>query len=214
MFNRCSLCASLAARCCDHAQQRSGVWRHVTPPSLPPAGASSSAAASSSVCRTQGAELRESCGARSHTDTHRHGAAGRAPQVHLARVHGSGRGQEREGVQVPAEGKEQAAGSVCLVSPGSEPLPPLLLRRGNRKHGEWRKFIFWMRKILQKNDTCAPPHLAHLFLSLDGSRRTTRLREISEKNKPKKKKLQSGRFDGECKVNLKVSDYNNLPVLT
>lgn len=131
VFHRCPLCASLAARCCDHAQQRSGVWRHVTPPPLPPRLLR--------LLRTQGAEHRESCGARSHTDTDRHGAAGRAPQVHLARVHGPGRGQEWEGVQVPAEGKEHAAGSVCSVSPGSE---PPLLRRRNRKHAEWGKFVF------------------------------------------------------------------------
>lgn len=127
---------------CAVLRSRTTTQRRVASRDPPPSASSSSA----SVCRTQGAEHRESCGARSHTDTHRHGAAGRAPQVHLARVHGSGRGQEREGVQVPAEGKEHAAGSVCLVSPGSE---PLLLRR-NRKHGEWGKFIFWGVKCSRK----------------------------------------------------------------
>lgn len=37
-----------------------------------------------------------------------HGASRRTAEVHLARVHGAGRGPERESVQITAEGKQRS----------------------------------------------------------------------------------------------------------
>lgn len=82
------------------------------------------------------------------------------------------------------------------------------------------------RKMFQKNDAFLHLRASSPGAPVSGIRRIPENnetpRDFGEKASKKKKKivqtsekvseLQSGRFDGECEVNPKVSDYDNFPV--